>query len=75
MAPAIRANGKDVWIGWPDSPAIEALYRDWFQAPDREKHRAIARELQLQTLRDVTWIPVAQVFLPGFIKFWNVRRG
>ncbi|UFN48639.1 ABC transporter substrate-binding protein [Roseomonas sp. OT10] len=87
VVPAIRANGKDAWIGWPDSPAIEALYRDWFQAPDQEKRRAIARELQLQTLRDVTWIPVAQVFLPtvlrkeisgvlpGFIKFWNVRKG
>jgi peptide/nickel transport system substrate-binding protein len=86
VVPAIRANGRDAWIGWPESPAIEALYRDWFLAPDAAGRRAIASKLQAQTLSDVTWIPVAQVFLPtvvrqnitgvlpGFIKFWNVRR-
>lgn len=86
VVPSIRANGRDAWIGWPDSPGVEALYRDWFLAPDTAKRQAIARDLQLQTLRDVTWIPVAQVFLPtvlrqdvtgvlpGFIKGWNVQK-
>lgn len=86
VVPAIRANGKDAWIGWPDSPAIESLFRDWFLAPSLADRQAIARKLQAQTLQDVTWIPLAQVFLPtvvrqdltgvlpGFIKFWNVRR-
>jgi peptide/nickel transport system substrate-binding protein len=86
VVPSIRANGKDAWIGWPDSPAIEALYRDWFLAPGQDQRKAIARELQLQTFKDVTWIPVGQVFLPtvlrqdvsgvlpGFIKFWNVKK-
>ena len=86
VVPAIRANGKDAWIGWPDSPRIEALYADWFAAPDLAARKSVARELQLQTLSDVTWIPLAQVFLPtvvrrtisgvlpGFAKFWNVRR-
>jgi peptide/nickel transport system substrate-binding protein len=86
VVPAIRANGKDAWIGWPDSPKIEALYRDWFLAGDQASRQAIARDLQLQTLSDVTWIPVAQVFLPtvlrqnisgvlpGFIKFWGVTQ-
>ncbi|WP_458096693.1 ABC transporter substrate-binding protein [Roseomonas sp. WA12] len=87
VVPSIRANGKDAWIGWPDSPGIEALYREWFLAPEQAQRQAIARELQLQTFKDVTWIPVAHVFLPtvmrrevsgvlpGFIKFWNVRKG
>jgi len=86
VVPAIRANGKDAWIGWPDSPAIESLFRDWFLAPDDAGRKEIARKLQLQTLQDVTWIPLAQVFLPtvfrqnvtgvlpGFIKFWNVSK-
>lgn len=86
VVPAIRANGKDAWIGWPDSPAIEGLYRDWFLAPDDAGRKEIARKLQLQTLRDVTWIPLAQVFLPtvlrqnvtgvlpGFVKFWSVSK-
>jgi peptide/nickel transport system substrate-binding protein len=86
VAPAIRANGKDAWIGWPDSPRIEELYRDWFLAPDQSTRQSIARDLQMQTWRDVPYIPVAQVFLPmvvrsdiagvlpGFVKFWNVRR-
>jgi peptide/nickel transport system substrate-binding protein len=86
VVPAIRANGRDAWIGWPDSPKIEALFHDWFLAGDQHGRKAIARELQLQTLSDVTWIPLAQVFLPtvmrdniagvlpGFIKCWNVQR-
>jgi len=86
VVPAIRANGRDAWIGWPDSPKIEALYRAWYLAPDQAARQAIARDLQLQTLADVTWIPVAQVFLPtivrkdvtgvlpGFVKFWNVNK-
>ena len=86
VAPAIRANGRDAWIGWPDSPKLEALYRDWFLAPDQQGRQAVAHELQLQTWRDVPYIPVAQVFLPtiirrditgvlpGFAKFWNVRK-
>ncbi len=86
VVPAIRANGKEAWIGWPDSPRIEALFHDWFQAPDDAGRRAVARALQEQTFQDATWIPLAQAFLPtvvrrnitgvlpGFIKFWNVRR-
>jgi peptide/nickel transport system substrate-binding protein len=87
VAPAIRANGKDAWIGWPTSARIEELYHAWFLAPDQAARRKIAEELQLQTWQDVPYIPVAQVFLPtvlrreitgvlpGFVKFWNVRRG
>lgn len=87
VVPAIRANGKDAWIGWPTSARVEELYRDWFLASEQAERQRIARELQVQTLREANWIPVAQVFLPtvlradvtgvlpGFAKFWNVRRG
>ncbi len=86
VVPAIRANGRDAWVGWPDSPRIEVLFRDWFTAPDLAARQVVARDLQTQTLQDVTWVPLAQVFLPtvvrqdisgvlpGFMKGWNVRR-
>ena len=86
VVPAIRANGKDAWIGWPTSPQIEALFAKWFLDPDQASRQATARDLQLQTLSDVTWIPLGQVFLPtvvrqdisgvlpGFVKLWNVRK-
>ncbi len=86
VIPSIRANGRDAWVGWPDSPEIERFYKDWFIALDQAGRQAIARDLQLQTWRDVPYIPVSQVFLPtiyrrnvtgvlpGFIKFWNVQK-
>ncbi len=86
VAPAIRANGRDAWIGWPTSPRLEELYAAWFRAPDQVARQAVAREMQEQTLRDVPYVMLAQVFLPtvlrrnvtgvlpGFPKFWNVRH-
>ena len=86
VAPAIRANGRDAWIGWPTSPRLEELYQAWFMAPDQAARRGIAQEMQVQTLRDVPYVMLAQVFLPtvvrrgitgvlpGFPKFWNVRK-
>ncbi len=87
VAPAIRANGLQAWPGWPTSEKIEALYKAWFEAPDLKARQDISRQLQLQTFIDVPYVNVAQVFipsvfrkeitgvLPGFVKFWNVRRG
>ena len=86
VSPPIRANGRDAWVGWPTSPRIEELYQAWFAAPDLAARQAVARDLQLQTFQDVPYINVAQVFLPavtrrevtgvlpGFAKFWNVRK-
>ena len=87
VSPPIRANGKDAWYGWPDSPQLEALYKDWYLAKDEGARQGIARDMQLQTWKDVPYVNVAQVFLPtvyrkdisgvlpGFIKFWKVRKG
>ena len=87
VIPGIRANGREAWVGWPESAEIERLYRAWFAAPDAASRKAVGRQLQLQTFVDVPYVNVAQVFLPtvyrsnvsgvlpGFIKFWNVRKG
>ena len=68
VVPAICADGKEAWIGWPDSLPLEALFRDWFQASDDAARRGTAVKLQEQTFKDVTWIPLAQAFLPTVVR-------
>ena len=84
--PAIRANGREAWIGWPTSVKLEELYAAWFEAPDQANRKRIAEQMQLQTLQDVPYVILGQVFLPtvvrkdiqgvlpGFPKFWSVRK-
>ncbi len=84
--PAIRANGRQAWIGWPTSPRLEALFAAWFAAPDLPTRQSIAADMQRQAMIDVPYIPAGQVFLPtihrrtvtgilpGFTKFWNVAK-
>jgi peptide/nickel transport system substrate-binding protein len=83
----LRGNGTNGWIGWPDSPALEALRQEWFDAPDLAAQQAIARRIQAQAFQDVPMIPLGQYFLatahrrnvsgivPGAPLFWNVRKG
>lgn len=81
-----RANGREAWFGWPDSPRIEELTEEWFNAPDEASQLEIARALQLQAWQDVPVVPVGEAkrpglarsnlkgFAPGFAKFWGVER-
>jgi peptide/nickel transport system substrate-binding protein len=71
--------------GWPSSPRIEALRQQWLDAPDMATRKSLARDLQLQALFDVPYVPLAQMLqatayrnhltgvLNGFPLFWNVR--
>ena len=82
----MRAQGTDGWFGWPDSPRIEQLRQDWFDAPDLPAQQAICRDLQLQAMQDVPYWPLGQYAQPtahrtdltgildGFATFWSVRR-
>lgn len=72
--------------GWPSSPRIEELRQQWLDAPDVATQKSLARELQLQALVDVPYVPLGQVLgetayrsnltgvLNGFALFWNVRK-
>ncbi len=83
----LRGNGTQGWIGWPDSPELERLRGEWFDAPDLAAQQAIARRIQAQAMRDIPMIPLGQYFLatahrrnvtgilPGLPVFWNVRKG
>jgi peptide/nickel transport system substrate-binding protein len=82
----LRGNGANSWVGWPDSPKLEALRTDWFHAPSLDAEKAIARQIQTQAFIDVPYLPVGQFaqatayskkltdVLRGYALFWNVRK-
>jgi peptide/nickel transport system substrate-binding protein len=85
----LRGNGSAGFIGWPESPRIEALREAWFEATSLEEQRRIAADLQRQAMEDVPYIPLGQYFLPmahrrtlsgamqpgGIPLFWGVSIG
>jgi peptide/nickel transport system substrate-binding protein len=83
---ALRANGANAWIGWPDDPRLEALRQDWFDAPDLAAQQTIARDIQAEAFRFMPYLPLGQYLqataysaqlsgvLNGFALFWNVTR-
>ncbi len=54
---ALRGNGLAAWPGWPTAPALEALREKWFVAPDEATRKTICRNIQLQALQDVPFVP------------------
>jgi len=80
-------EGPGAAPGWPSSPRIEELRQQWLDAPDLATQQSLARELQLQALIDVPYVPLGQELqatayrtsltgvLNGFVLFWNVRKG
>jgi peptide/nickel transport system substrate-binding protein len=68
----LRANGKQAWFGWPDSPRIEELRKQWFAAPTVEAQKEICRELQLQAWEDVPYIPLGAMYnVSAYRKGWK----
>jgi peptide/nickel transport system substrate-binding protein len=84
--PCLRANGAGAWFGWPDMPRIEQLRDQWFDAPDLASRQALAREMQVEAMKELPFIPVgayrSQTALRrdlldrvrGLALFWNIRR-
>lgn len=83
---ALRTNGANAWIGWPDDPKLEELRLQWFDAPDLAAQQKVAREIQLEAFQYVPYVPLGQYLqataystklsgvLNGFAIFWNVRK-
>jgi peptide/nickel transport system substrate-binding protein len=85
--PAIRADGRAGWDGWPTSPRIETLRSDWLNASSLDEQKRICVELQMQLWQDVPYIPMGEYWqatayrkdLVGVLSgclpvFWGVRR-
>jgi peptide/nickel transport system substrate-binding protein len=82
----VRGNGKDAWYGWPDDPKLEQLRLSWFTAGEPAEQRAIAEGIQREVLSFAPYLPLGQILqptawrdslssvLPGFAKFWSVRK-
>ena len=83
---ALRANGANAWIGWPDIPKLEALREQWFDAPDLAAQQKVAREIQEVAFHELPYLPLGQYLqataystklsgvLNGFALFWNVKK-
>ena len=83
----LRGNGANSWPGWPTIPRLEELRDAWFDAPDLDAQKSIARDLQRTAMDEVPFIPVGAYMsvtahranlrdrVPGFAMFWNLRRG
>lgn len=82
----LRGNGARAFAGWPDSPRIEALRDQWFDAPNEAAQKALCEEIQRQAMLDVPYIPLGQSLDPtafrrnitgiprGFCLFWQVDK-
>ena len=83
---ALRTNGANAWIGWPDIPKIELLRDAWFAASDLAGQQKIASHIQAAAFEDPPYLPLGQYLqataystrlsgvLNGFALFWNVRK-
>jgi len=82
----LRGNGLNSWPGWPTIPRLEELRDAWFDAPDLDSQKSIARDIQRVAMDEVPFIPVGAYMsatahranlrdrIPGFAIFWNLRR-
>ena len=58
----LRAHGTQAWFGWPDSPALESLRREWMDAPDDGAQRQVARRIQAQFWQDLPYLPLGEYY-------------
>jgi peptide/nickel transport system substrate-binding protein len=57
-----RGNGSPQRPSTPVSPRLEGLRDAWLQAPDLATRQALAAEIQVQALSDVSPVPLGQEF-------------
>ena len=68
----IRGTGKQGWFGWPTNEKLEDLRMQWFFADKLEQRQAVCREIQLEVLNQVPYIPLgANYNLSAIRKNWQ----
>ena len=84
---ALRTNGPKAWFGWPNSPQIESLISDWYDAPDDASGNAMIAKIEAASMEFVTYVPtgfflsyqawrknVTGVVKAPFPVFWGVQK-
>ncbi len=84
----VMGNGQAAWFGWPDSPKMEALRTEWYDAPDAAGQKKATDAIQRLAFEEVLYIPLGQFFQPIAVRdsisgvlsspfpiFWNVKKG
>lgn len=82
----MRGNGLDGWFGWANSPRMEVLRNQWFDAPDLAAQQKLTRDMQVLAMEEVPFLPTGMYFTPtgyrssitGLLKsstalMWGVR--
>jgi peptide/nickel transport system substrate-binding protein len=66
--------------------SMPALRLAWYDAPDHAAQKSVCDKIQLQTFSEAPYLPLGQILqptvhrkdltgiLPGFAKFWGVRK-
>lgn len=68
----IRGTGKQGWFGWPTNEKLESLRNAWLFADTQEQRQAICRDIQLEVLDHVPFIPLgANYNLSAIRKNWK----
>ena len=87
FATNLRGNGAKAWFGWPTDPKIEDMRTRWMDSNDAAERKKLDREIQLNAMETVPYIPMGQYLPPaayrknlqGVLKgavpvFWNVSK-
>jgi len=83
----VKGPGRSGWFGWYESPRMQELVQAWLDAPDGERQRSLANEINKLAQDDVATVPLGQFFirtayrrsLTGLVKGsmpypWGARR-
>lgn len=54
----LRANGKNAWFGWPTSPKIEELSKEFVLTADLEEQKKICEDIQREAFEIVLHVPI-----------------
>jgi peptide/nickel transport system substrate-binding protein len=84
----IIGSGANAWFGWYDSPKMEQLRTDWFNAPDAAAQKKATDAIQELVWQDVPYVPLGQFFQPAAMRdtitgvvdspfpiFWGAKKG
>jgi peptide/nickel transport system substrate-binding protein len=84
---ALDCGGEKAWFGWPNSPKIEALIGDWYDAPDLTAEKKAIADINKAGMEFVIYGPtgfflgyqawrksVSGVVKAPFPVFWDVTK-